>query len=219
MRIGRFFIVRKRKLPIGNRTNLNQNKPSNSNVLSQLLFVLIGGFVGAYANQFYFAENRKFEASIQLKKEFISEQLPAYNRLINFAYDSRGTTILNKELKKIITTSYDPFGLIYMRDTTAMVDTVKYIFPSFVVQETNRNEFLNDIDDIKKEKYKLDQDVWQEFTQVLMFLNNNPLPSVTNFNEQIKSNWDDTITHKDWNKITVNLYKVVIEKRNKLYEL
>lgn len=215
MKIYKQFLSRKIK-PLKNATA----KPPVKNSIEQILLVLAGGLVGVLGNQYFFEKNRRFETLIELQRDFNKQQLPLYNRIINFTYiqTTKGyyqVTYLLKPQNK-----YDPFGIIYGKNYNISTDTTFYHLPTFITDSIEQIELQKDLKEISENKDKIHPDVWESFIDLNIFLKDHPIPLRKDPEILIKSDWADSAIHIEWKTLNKKLYDAAKGKTNQyLYKL
>lgn len=212
MKFRRFPKRIRKQYPINSRPEIKSKLGQH---FTQFILVLAGGLVGILGNQFFFERNKKLETNLEIRKEFFRDQLPLYNRIINFTYYYQTGGIIVVKTSNTYRTSYDPFGLIYARDTTIKKDTSIYKYPSFVEDTMRRNELYEDIDIIKKNKDKIDGNVWRDFTYLAQFLENHPLPDTISKANIFKSGWTEKVVYNEWEILNSKLYLSAKERIEK----
>lgn len=203
---------------MGVNTQGKQGKSELSRAFGQLLLVLAGGLVGVLGNQFFFERNKKTEADLELKKQFLLEQLPIYYRIVNFTSffikSERSLTVK----KTIYDRHFDQFGLIYARDTTIKFDTSYFEYPAFVTDTSDRRELYDDINIIKSNKDKIDTKVYRVFIDLVIFLESHPFPDPAEELALYRSDWVKKDIYSKWMDLTHALYLSANEKLNKGYD-
>lgn len=190
---------------------IHQKNLAQSSTLTQVLLVLVGGLIGIMGNQWFFADNKKLESRLALQQQLAKEKLPFYTRIVNFTKTYRVTHMSN------ITTNYDIVETRFldrvMKSDTVKVtsDTVRFTIPSFIIDTNARKEFVNDVNDIVENKDKIDYEVWEKFQDVLVFLDNHPLPVMKG---KATTNWAKTSVMNEWRTLLNELYTVAVDKLN-----
>lgn len=178
----------------------------------QLILVLAGGMIGVVGNQIFFERNKKFEISMELQKDFVQQQLPLYNRILNLTYlqiNDKFTKIISK---KTMDRRYDPFGLIYAIDTTYQRDTFSFLIPTFVSDTSMVMELRKDLAIIGDNKDKIDPTVWEHVARLLLFFNSHPIPSIKTPEALSRCTWADTLNFKTWQQLNTRLYFAAKDK-------
>ena len=197
----------KRKLP-------NQGRKENSGkAFAQLLLVLAGGLVGVLGNQFFFERNRRFEVTMELQRDFIKQQLPIYNRILNFTYSQYTAGYYKVTYRFKPKSKYDPLGVIYGREYKLVsTDTTKWYLPNFINDTTEERDLREDLRIIKENKDKIDPDVWEKFSDLTLFLKNHPIPACKIPDSLVKSEWVDSTIHLEWAYLNTELHSIASGK-------
>jgi hypothetical protein len=175
-------------------------------VFKDILLVLVGGLVGVISNQFFYHQNRIFDADLELRKEIVKMQYPYLNRILNFSnkYKTIQITYFPSEEQPEMMYREGPQLLI---ETAVIRDTVTIELPMFVIDSNTQRDFMVDIEEIKKNKNYVDHSVWENFEKLIMIIERNPVPQNTQKEEVINSKWNDKQVQKQWVQLIDSLHK------------
>ena len=167
---------------------------------------LIAVLVTVLFQQILLKGNMRETYKIELKKELLKEQYFFLEKMERIALLSKSLTHITFQ-----TIYSDQNGIIYGEDK----EGITIIIPTIAVEKKLQTELKALVSDIKKNKDKIDLDVYRAFDNVVKFIKEHPFPTNTDSLKEIeKTLWTESEIIGRWSALTEYMEMKVENKKN-----
>jgi hypothetical protein len=197
------------------KSNPVNTKPTFYSTYKELILVLATILMTTISNQLFYTCNRKIDVLAEIRKENIINQYPIINRIMVLTHKYKIVTVVYFTTQMYNNVFYNPEtkAILYSQPSSE-IDTLgsdSLSVPDFIYNKNVRESYLETINYIFDNKYKVDFDVVVEIEKLEEFMHNHPLPGCS-IEEILKSDWSKKTVQDEYFSISDSLFDVTYRK-------
>lgn len=193
--------------------DINKKEEKRQFEMKDIFIPVITALVFTILNQFVFYDNQKTEKFLEYEFEMLKQQRPVLNRIMAFTYRYEMTHFTYTT--KTYFCSDDSTQLILNTKTGKPFEKIANIqieLPSFACDSISRTRFLIDINHIYEKIDFVDHEVYVAFDEILLFIEQHPLPEKYDEENFMKSEWRSEEIQNQWLQNITALRNITFKK-------